>query len=198
MRIAPIVIKLRLADTPFDDQIAGAAELAEATRATLNNEQAFVIPLAEVAAENKLDGGINQVIAETFGVVIVLRNDTTQKDKLSLTAFDRIHNIRAKIFKAILGWQMDDAESIVTYAGGRLLELNRAWVWYQFEFNVNIRVDDDDGVEMGDLPAFKEVYAQYILADGQKYGDIDDIIHRPEPRLPADAGDVDAEQDIEE
>lgn len=198
MKLSPIVIKLRLADTPFDNQIAGAAELAEATKATLNNEQAFVIPLAEVAAANNLDGGINQVVIETFGVVIVLKNDTTQKDKLSLTAFDRIHDIRAKIFKAILGWQMDDAESIVTYAGGRLLELNRAWVWYQFEFNVNIRVDDDDGVEMGDLPAFEEVYAQYLIADGQKYDDIDDIVHKPEPRLPADAADVDAEQDIEE
>jgi len=198
MKLAPIVLKLRLANTTFGNNIAGAAELAKATRATLNNEQAFVIHLAETVTTNNLDGGISQKISETFGVIIALRNDTTQKDKTGLSAFDRVHDIRAEIFKAILGWQMPDSESLIIYSGGRVLELNRAWFWYQFEFSADQRIDDDDGIEMEDLPQFLKLYAQYILADGEKYDDIADIVNKPEKRLPADSSKVDAEQQIEE
>ena len=68
----------------------------------------------------------------------------------------------APAIKAILGWQLDGAESIIFYRGGRLLSLTRAWLWYQFEFEVESRLDDDDGVDMGELPFFDTMYADWI------------------------------------
>jgi len=198
MKIGPIVIKLRIAETVFDNKIAGVAELAAATRVTLNNEQAFVIPLSETSTANDLDNGINQTITESFGVVVALKTDDFRSDKTALTATDRLHDIRAQIFKAILGWQMPDAESVISYNGGTLLEINKAWLWYQFEFSSDMRIDIDDGIEQEDLPLFERIWAQYIIEDGQKYESIDDIINAPDNRLPADPTKVDAEQQIEE
>ena len=166
MRIGPIVLKLRLANTRFENRIAGAAELAYALKGTLQAEMAFVIQLAETATANDHDSGINQKISERFGIIVMLDNATTQKDKTGLTAYDTLFEIRAQLFAAILGWQIDGAESIVSYAGGKVLGINRAQFWYQFEFEVVTRIDDDDGVDVGrdSLDDFDEIYAQYVLA----------------------------------
>ena len=52
MKLGPIVLKLRAADTRFENRIAGAAELAAALEGTLQKEMAFVIQLDENATPN--------------------------------------------------------------------------------------------------------------------------------------------------
>jgi len=199
MKLAPIVIKIRAGHTRFGNNIAGAAEFAVATQqGMLQKEAAFVVQLDEVVTENNVDGGISQIITERFGVITMLDNALSQKDKTGLTAYDTLFSVRKDLFKALLGWQMDGFESLVTYAGGKVVGINRAQLWYQFEFAADVRIDNDDGVDMGDLPEFKRLWAQYILADGQKYDNIDDIVDGPPNRLPADSDKVDAEQKIEE
>ena len=121
MRLSPIVLKLRLAETRFGNRIAGAAELAYALQGTLQKEVAFVIQLAETASPNKLDNEVEQGLAERFAVIVALDNATTDKDKTGLIAYDALFEIRAEIWKAILGWQMDGPESYpITYGGGRV------------------------------------------------------------------------------
>lgn len=201
MRLGPIVLKLRLQEiTAFGDQIAGAAELEAARMATLNNEQAFVVQLSESVSPNTTDSGINQTITETCAVIVALKNDTSMADRTGLTAFDRLHDIRADIFSALLGWEMPGAEYKMEYAGGRLLDIDAGWLWYQFEFSVRSRILDEDGIDTGasELPLFEEIYAQYILADSQKAENLPGIVGGQTPRLPADSDDVDAEQDIKE
>ncbi len=165
MQLGAIVGKLRLADTRFGNRIAGAAELDAAQRATFQKDMAFVIPMADAASPNVYDNGINQTVTEVFAVVVVLASDSMQKDKTGLGAYDLLHNVRADIFKAILGWQMTDAESLISYRGGRLIDFDRAYLWYQFEFQVKIRIDNDDGVAQGDelLPTLEEIYADYVF-----------------------------------
>lgn len=169
MRLGPIALKIRvhfgsIREHRIGNRVAGAAELASAYKGTLLEEAAFVIQLADDARPNDMDQGVNQRITERFGVVIALKNDGSDADKLGLGAYDSIHNLRAQLFKALLGWQMEGMESLVSYRGGRLLSISRAWLWYQFEFEAYLRVDNDDGVDMGDLADFDSVYADYILA----------------------------------
>lgn len=170
MRLAPIVLKLRLANTRFKNKIAGAAELAFALRGTLMEEMAFVVQLSETASPNTLDSGISQKITERFGIIIMLKNDVSQKDKTGLTAYDSLFEIRAELFKALLGWQMDEAESLVSYSGGKVLGINRAQFWWQMEFEVTTRIDDDDGVDVGEdkLDNFDSIYAQWVIAPSAK------------------------------
>ena len=169
MKIGPIALKLRIAETCFGNNIAGAAEFGYAWGNLAKEQVAFVVPMADSVKANNQDNGINQLVTEKFAIVIVLRNDLSDRDKTGLTAYDSIPDIRTEIFKAILGWQPPGAEDIISYAGGKLLNINRANLWYQFEFITTTRLDDDDGVDVGasDLGDFDTIYAQWELAPSE-------------------------------
>ena len=171
MLLSPIILKLRSAETEFGNYFGGSADLANAMTYSLTREAAWVVQTSEVAAQNTLDFGISQKINERFTVVVALKNDSSDRDKTGLIAFDRLQGIRTQIFSAILGWQIPEIngvqpEGLIEYVRGELIEINRAWLWYQFEFSVDTRITDDDGVDNGadDLPWFDEIYAQYILS----------------------------------
>ena len=60
MRLSPIILKLRLKGIkPFNQQVAGIADFAQATTSTLLSDTAFVVQLTESAAPNTYDNGIN-------------------------------------------------------------------------------------------------------------------------------------------
>ncbi len=178
MLIGPIALKLRTAETRFENRIFGAAELALALEYTLKVESAFVVQLAETASANTQDNAILQLITERFAVIVALDNGSSDKGKTGLIAYDKLFSARAEIFKAILGWQIPGAESLVEYAGGRVAGLNRAYLWYQFEFSVKTRIDDDDGVDVGadDLDMFDTIYAQWAIdgPQGKQFADMTD------------------------
>lgn len=165
MQLGPIALKLRLANTRFNNRIFGSADLARALTYTLKKESAFVVQLDEKVNANTQDNAINQLINEHFAVIVALDNGVSDRDKNGLIAYDKLAEVRKEIFGAILGWQMPLAESLVSYGGGRIAAINRAYLWYQFEFLVSTRIDNDDGVDVGteDLYWFNSLYAQWIL-----------------------------------
>jgi len=195
MKLGPIAIKIRAAETRFNNRVFGSAELASALEFTLMAESAFIIPLSETVSNNNMDNGINQKITERFAVLVAIDNGSSDKDKIGLTAYDSLHDVRAEVFSAILGWQVEDAESIISYGGGRTAGLNRAYLWYQFEFVYGTRLDDDDGVDDGvdDLDMFDDIYAQYILSPSVK---LNDAKEGP-PGLPVSVIDPDMSQVID-
>lgn len=158
MRLGPIVLRLRAANTRFGNRIAGAAELATALRGTLQKEMAFVIPLLEDPNPNEYDNSINQKVTERFAVVVALQSDSSQSDKLGITAYDSLHAIRQELFENLLGWLMTDAEDVVSYGGGRLLFFDRAYLWFQFEFVTAFMIRDY--VAEGDTDWLDTIYAQ--------------------------------------
>ena len=162
MRIGPVVLKLRLAATRFGDMIGGAADFDSIQRETFG-ECAFVVPLAETASRNEQDTTVLQVLTEVFAVVVVLKNDTAQTDRLGIRAYDALDEARSQIFKGILGWEMDGYKTPVIYEGGRLLDLNAAYLWYQFEFSAERWITQEDGVEESVTTWFNSIYAEYVL-----------------------------------
>ena len=195
MKLGPIALKIRLAETRFGNYIFGAAELAMALEYTLKKESAFVIPLSETTKSNNMDNGINQRITERFAIVVALDNGSSDRDKVGLAAYDDLDDVRAEIFSAILGWQIPGAESIISYAGGRIAGINRAYLWYQFEFDYETRIDDDDGIDTGvnDLDWFDSIYAQYVLSPSLGL----DAIQGGAPGLPVSIVDPDMTQVID-
>lgn len=171
MKLGPIVLKIRLAETLFGNMVAGAAEMDAATEDEAPEEAAYVIQLAETASPNQYDTTIKQTVTETFGVAVCLRNDLSQRDKLGLTAYDKLFDVRKQLFHALLGWMMPGADSLVEYSGGRLLSADRAYLWYLFEFSVEVGIDlESDGTDEGysELGSFDQIYAEYILAPSTK------------------------------
>lgn len=140
MRLGQIVLRIRSKNTHFGNYVGGAAELDTAIKNTLKQDMAFVIPLIDDAGKNTWDAGINQRIIERFGVIIALANDTKQSDKLGFVAYDQIHTIRTQLIGALVGWTPIDSESQVSYRGGKLIDINNAYLWYQFEFDYDSRI----------------------------------------------------------
>jgi hypothetical protein len=140
MRLGPIVLRLRLFKTYFGNIIGGAAELDTAISNTLTKDMAFVVPLLDDAGKNNLDSSISQIVTERFGIIIALRNDMSQADKLGFGAYDKLHDIRSEFIGALVGWIPIDAETQVCYRGGKLIDMNNGYLWYQFEFDYLSRI----------------------------------------------------------
>jgi hypothetical protein len=182
MKLGKIVLKLRLADTRFGNMIGGAVELTTAINNTLTKEMAFVIPLTEDAGQNEYDNHINQELTERFGVVVAIRNDVAYADKMGIAAYDALYDVRDDLFRALLGWQLREAESLIYYRGGKLVGFNGAYLYYQFEFeytskimnleddkrNVQIIVNDIDEDEEEEAQIFERIYAWTILAPSER------------------------------
>lgn len=191
MKIGLLVLKLRAANTVFGNNIGGTTELSFAQKGTLGNkDMAFVIPLEEEADPGRFDGSINQPIFERFGVITVIRNDTTSADKLGLTAYDKLHDIRSEIFRAFMNVWLQEAESPIYYRGARLLDITPAYLWYQYEFEYKARIvsgvtidgvySAEDGVadiqitqwqgrqQAAQLPSLDTLYTQWSLSPSLK------------------------------
>lgn len=136
MKLSEIVIRLRDSNTRFGSMIAGAAEMNIAMTNTLANDMAFVVPVQETTSENKYDNHIEQLLKERFSVVCVIKNDYSTIEKTGVIAFDKLHEVRKEIFKAILGWEPSWAQNFIYYLGGGILNVNNAYLWYQFNFEV--------------------------------------------------------------
>ena len=168
MRLSPIVLRLRAANlTRFGNDIAGAAELGLALENTLTKDVAFVVQISEAAQPNQYDAEVIQMVTETFSVIVALKNDLSQADKTGITAYDSLYDVRKEITDSLLGWKMTNEpgatfESLVEYSGGKLLDVNPAWLWYQYDFNVDIRLQRD--IDVSGLDDLDSIYSQWIMA----------------------------------
>ena len=199
MKLDAIVLRLRNKCADTFDFIGGAADYAFAVNETLDKEMAFVIPLQETAERNEYDNLVSQVIYEQFAVIVAIKNDTNYKDKIGFTSSNRLHDIRYKVFKAVLGLDLsviDDTDyysstTLVYYKGAQLLDFNRTYIWQQYTFEYGIRVQfpvADDEV----LADFNTIYAQYELDDDNP------TVHLPvTEKLPVTSFEPDAEQIID-
>jgi len=149
MKLGNLVLQLRAAGTSFS-LIGGAAEYALAVEGTLKKEAAFVIPLQDSAGNNSNDTIVSQMLTEQFAVIVAIKNGTNFEDKTGFASYNRLHDIRNEIFGAFLGLDIGrlygkdsgfTSESLVSYSGGTLLDIDRAFLWYQFAFEYQVWVE---------------------------------------------------------
>ena len=178
MQLGRIVLRLRAITTSFGNNVFGAAELALAVNNTLtaNEPVAFVIPLEDDAPANVMDPYTSQVMIERFAVIVAVRADYPGDDETGLIAFDSLHTMRDELFAALVGLDLG-YEGPVYYRRGKLLGIDRAYLWYQFEFEYTTRIvtgtdgqgviethEVDDPAAVSSLPDFNSIYTQYILS----------------------------------
>ncbi len=190
MRLGQIVLRLRAKNTYFENFIGGVSELDTAIKNTLTKDMAFVIPLLDDAGRNQYDTIINQKIIERFGVIVALANDTKQSDKLGFLAYDKLHEIRNQLISALCNWIPVSAESQTMYRGGKLIDMNNAYMWYQFEFEYESRITNNPqtgNVEISDtnfddteIPvSFNTIYVQMINTPDARIPHNDDLGNFP-------------------
>ncbi len=179
MDLGAVVLQIRGAATRFGNNVMGAAELALAQEFPLKEDSAFVIPIADAAPVNQGDSSINQVMTERIGVIAVMSN-VSKKDLLGFDNYSLVDTVRNQLFVALLGWQCPGTESLMYYAGGKLIAFDTAWFWYQFEFEAQTRLQEKYDPGAGALPYLTEMFSQWKVGG-------DNILPLPEDSpLPTD------------
>lgn len=131
MKLNPLVAHLRQACPSFAGRVTGGIDWdAVVESAQLPLPAAYVIATADAAAPNKAQNMVIQDITDQFNVVIVL--DTS--DERGQADNDLLHDMRAELWRALVGFIPSPEYSPIEYGKGALLHISRARVVYQFTF----------------------------------------------------------------
>lgn len=131
MKLNPIVAHLRATCPSFAQRITGGIDWdAVVDSAQLALPAAYVIASADAAASSKAQNAVIQDITEQFAVVIVL--DTS--DERGQADNDLLHDLRAELWRALVGWRPTADYDPIEYDKGALLHISRKRVVYQFTF----------------------------------------------------------------
>lgn len=133
MDLGPITARLKAQLTGLRS-VGQSAELEAASDGMLAVPAAFVLPLAESAADMGLLGSTGQRVVQTFGVVHVVSN---RRDATGGASLNDLHTLRMALRAALVGWVPDAAiGEAVTFTSGKLTRLDgdgRLWWMDEFE-----------------------------------------------------------------
>ncbi|HVB67976.1 MAG TPA: hypothetical protein VNE67_08995 [Acetobacteraceae bacterium] len=160
MNIDGVIGQLKSLVPTFGGNVAGAAAYAKAVedQVWLPQPAAYVIPLDESAEPNQEEVGLYQLVTERIGVIVDLDNSA---DRRGQTTAAQLLALRYAVYAALLNWRPDWDQTNPTtnrearglyYAGGRLLDFDRARFFYQFEFALDTTITDADGWQLAGPP----------------------------------------------
>lgn len=168
MNLAQIILELRARCTAqfgTPARVGGAAEfrlLPEAANLTV--PAAYVLPLDENVAEQQSETDYLQIVTDNFAVIVVLSNVADERGQ---AAANNVHDMRAALWAALLGLQIPPYDAI-QYAGGQVLQVDRARLYYQFEFSADYTIDRSDtrqDLDLAALPAFTKLHLDVDAID---------------------------------
>lgn len=166
MKLELIIAHLRAYCPSFEQRVVGAAAFAAAQQSTsFESPCAFVIPMDDSPEPLKSQNAVRQELDEAFAVIVALDNRSDERGQASSV---EVHDIRAELWKALLGWRPEQDYNGVAYEGGNLLTIDRARLWWRFEFSAATEIEPSDGYEEGALqalPAFHGANLRFVVAD---------------------------------
>ena len=154
MNLLTVINQVKTLAPALGNRVAGAADFASGLETTQNMTlpAAFVLRLSDDASDSDLMPGLHQPVVERMGIVVEFDN-TVASDADARTGFAGINQIdamRALLFSAVLNWTPADMTNAgptgFRYGGGRLLEFDRARLFWQYEFEIDTIITDADGV----------------------------------------------------
>lgn len=138
MRLSPIVQALRERCPSFETRVFGLADFTDLDQATsVALPAAFVLPLDEDVRNLSWGTNVRAEIFERAAVVVAL----AQTDPRGQAAYDSLHDIRAELWGALVGWRMDQDSGPFAPDGGELLDMDRSRFLFQFDFARVIAMD---------------------------------------------------------
>ena len=173
MNLEIIVAQLKAAVPALSGRVAGAADFAAGLESVVNLTMpaAFVIALEDDPEPNDLYPGLQQLVRERIAVVVQFDN-RTGSDADARTGFagvDQVYAMRGDLFAGLLSWIPSDqtgrAARGFSYGGGRLLEFDRARLFWQFEFVLETTISDADGYPLSGDPIATAIGTIQPLAD---------------------------------
>ncbi len=111
--------------------VEGAIELASLKGRPTALPAAYVITAREASDDNALMGSVRQLVQADILVVIVTDN---LSDPRGQAAGDDIEGLKAKVRRALIGWEPDGAEDVITHVSGLLSAARDNVVWWEETF----------------------------------------------------------------
>lgn len=129
MKITPILTQLRAQCSSLADHISVGVDLALLqSNSALPTPSAHVLPLADLASNSTAQNLTTQPIRDRFEIVLAL--DASDPTK----ALDLLHDLRAELWRALVGFKPDTDCSAIVYDGGELLSINSSRAFYRLRF----------------------------------------------------------------
>ena len=137
MKLNPIVAHLKATCPVFSLRVAGGIDWdAVVESAKLAMPAAYVIASADVAEPSKAQNAVLQDITDQFAVVVVL----DAGDERGQEANDRLHDVRAELWRSLVGWVPAPEYTRIEYSKGALLHTSRSRVVYQYLFTAEFQI----------------------------------------------------------
>lgn len=129
MKITPILTQLREQCPTLARRVAAGFDLATLqAEAPLQTPCAYVLPTADIASKNAAQNVTLQAVRDRFDAVLVL--DATDATK----ALDLLHDLRAELWRALVGFKPGAEYTGVEYDGSELVSINSSRVLYRLRF----------------------------------------------------------------
>ncbi|MGG4625162.1 hypothetical protein ACLPHD_12440 [Serratia odorifera] len=170
MKLTKIIGAIRRRVALFEGRVAGAAEFKNLPDVgKLSLPAAYVIPNEDTAAEQKSQTDYWQDLTEGFSVVVVLSNLRDERGQSA--GYDAVHDVRAMLWRALLGWSPESDGNIIQYAGGEVIEMDRSRLYYRYDFTIPYEITEEDTAipeAYQDMDDFKSVYLDVDYIDPGK------------------------------
>lgn len=129
MKITPILTQLRAQCPTLANRVAAGIDLATLQASNLlATPCAYVVPIADVASKSVAQNLMLQPIRDRFEVTLVL--DTAD----AVAALDQLHDLRAELWRALVGFKPGNDYSAIAYDGGEVVSINSSRVLYRLRF----------------------------------------------------------------
>ena len=129
MKITALITQLRDQCPTLANRVAAGIDLATLQASNpLTTPCAYVVPIADLASKSVAQNLMLQPIRDRFEVTLVL--DTTDATK----ALDLLHDLRAELWRALVGFKPGSDYDAIEYDGGELVSINSSRVLYRLRF----------------------------------------------------------------
>lgn len=141
MKLSLIVKALRAWAPGFGQRVLSAPQFKPIPENQhLDVPAAYVMPWEDApdGKDNASPGGYRQTVSDGFSVLVVVDN---RAGEYSPAAADQVHDLRAEIWAALLGWEPSDDYDEIVYQGGGIEYVDRARLYYRLDFSARTEIE---------------------------------------------------------
>lgn len=131
MRLTPLIKQLRARCPTFSRRVFGGLDwdpTKDVSKADM--PAAYVVVLGDDADPSDAQNVIQQVVRDTIDVCVEVFNT----DERGQSAADALHDLRAELWRALVGFEPGDDGDPLQYDGSALMLINRSKAVYRFRF----------------------------------------------------------------
>jgi len=176
MKITPVIEQLRAYAPGLEGRVAGGLDWdPTADSAQMKLPAAYVIAVGDSADEPASMNVITQDVRDAIDVCVVLPSE----DERGQSVADPLHDLRAQLWRALVGFEPDEESGPLLYDGGQLLLVDRSRVVYRYRFYADFQLGrwEQDGtgkpqtwqeMQLAGLPQLEGIDTRFDFLDPLK------------------------------